>query len=162
MGSCKTASQLLNYWIEQHGPDFDVHGTNSFEATAAHSIQQISVDPGVCSCKLLVTPRLQNNYGTMNGGCMAALTCIIAGAALETLGARSGIVTSNSMHCLRAVPVGAVVDITGRVCTGNFMYILRSINVTPVQVLYEPCLALAAASLGSLVDLHSPLSLALK
>lgn len=122
MGSSESASQLLNYWIGQHRPDFDMQASSSFEATAAHSIQQISVDPGVCSCKLLVTPRLQNNYGTMNGGSMAALTCIIAGAALETLGARSGIVTSNSMHCLRAVPVGALVDITGRVCTGNSVY----------------------------------------
>lgn len=119
MGSSERASQLLHYWIGQHRPDFDPQTSSSFEATVAHSIQEASTDSGICSCKLLVTPRLQNNYGTMNGGCMAALTCIIAGAALETLGARSGIVTSNSMHCLRAVPLGTVVEVIGRVCTGN-------------------------------------------
>ena len=122
MGSSESASQLLKYWVGQHGPDFDAQASSSFEATAAHSIQQISADPGICSCKLLVIPRLQNNYGTMNGGSMAALTCIIAGAALETLGPRSGIAISNSMHCLRAVPVGAVVDVIGRVCTGRTEY----------------------------------------
>ena len=87
---------------------------------------------------------------------MAALTCIIAGAALETLGARSGIVTSNSMHCLRGVPVGAHVDITGRVCTGN-SYIFR-FSVMSVQVLHERYVASAAASLGSLAKLSSHLS----
>ena len=121
MGSRESASQLFNYWIGQHSPDFEPQASSSFEATVAHSIQEISTDAGFCSCKLLVTPRLQNNYGTMNGGSMAALTCIIAGAALETLGARSGVVTSNTMDCLRAVPVGAVVEVIGRVGTGNVM-----------------------------------------
>lgn len=126
MGSSESASQLLNYWIGQHSSDFNAQASSSFEATVTHSIQQVDVAPGVCSCKLLVTPRLQNNYGTMNGGCMAALTCIIGGAALQTLGARSGIVTSNSMHCLRAVPAGAIVEVIGRVCTGNMNGFLLS------------------------------------
>ncbi|KAL3158495.1 hypothetical protein ABBQ38_010727 [Trebouxia sp. C0009 RCD-2024] len=117
MGSSESASQLLHYWIGQHSADFDPQASSSFEATVAHSIQELSTDPGTCSCKLLVTPRLQNNYGTMNGGCMAAVTCIIAGAALETLGARSGIVTSSTMDCLRAVPVGAIIEVIGKVST---------------------------------------------
>lgn len=50
---------------------------------------------------------------------MAAVTCIIAGAALETLGARSGIVTSSTMDCLRAVPVGAIIEVIGKVSTGR-------------------------------------------
>ncbi|KAL3160187.1 hypothetical protein ABBQ32_010950 [Trebouxia sp. C0010 RCD-2024] len=117
MGSSESASQLLHYWVGQHSADFDPQASSSFEATVAHSIQELFTDPGTCSCKLLVTPRLQNNYGTMNGGCMAAVTCIIAAAALETLGARSGIVTSSTMDCMRAVPVGAVVEVIGKVST---------------------------------------------
>lgn len=135
MGSSDSASQLLNYWIGQHSPDFDAQASNSFEATVAHNIQQVSVAPGLCSCKLLVTPRLQNNYGTMNGGSMAALTCIVGGAALQTLGARSGIVTSNSMHFLRAVPAGAVVEVIGRVCTGNTQSLFMSLSCE--KILYS-------------------------
>ena len=159
MGNSENASQLLNYWIGQHGPDFDAHASSSFEATAAHSIQQISVDPGICSCKLLVIPRLQNNYGTMNGGSMAALTCIVAGAALETLGARSGIVTSNSMHCLRAVPVGAVIDVIGRVCTGSPEYLWIDQHHLCSSAVCE-CLALAAATVANLQNCLPHLSLA--
>lgn len=127
MGSTENASNLLHYWIGQHRPEFDPDASSSFEATVAHSIQEVHTEPGVCSCKLLVTPRLQNNYDTMNGGGMAALTCIIAGAALDTLGARSGIVTSNSMDCLSAMPVGSVVDIIARVSAGtdNSLHILN-------------------------------------
>ena len=119
MGSTENASNLLHYWIGQHRPDFDPDASSSFEATVGHSIREISTEPGLCACKLLVTPRLQNNYDTMNGGGMAALTCIIAAAALDTLGARSDIVTSNSMDCLSAMHVGSVVNIIGRVRTGT-------------------------------------------
>ena len=118
MGSAEAARNLLHYWIRQNNSHFNFDASNSFEATVAHSIQQISTEAGLCKCELLVTPRLQNNYGTMNGGAMAALTCIVGGAALDTLGPRSGIVTSNSMDCLSAMPVGAVVEIIGRVSAG--------------------------------------------
>ena len=119
MGSVENASDLLHYWIGQHTQAFDPDASSSFEATVAHSIKAVVVEPGFCKCTLLVTSRLQNNYGTMNGGGMAALTCITAGAALETLGPRSGIVTSNSMDCLSAVPLGTSIEITGKVSTGD-------------------------------------------
>lgn len=118
MGSAEKASGLLHYWIGQHRPEFDLDATSSFEATVAHSIQEITTDIGVCSCKLLVTPRLQNNYGGLNGGCMAGLVCIMAGAALETVSARSGIVTSSSIDCLSAMPGDAVVEVVAKVRTG--------------------------------------------
>ena len=119
MGSPEQADDLLHYWISQHRPDFQPHATSSFEATVAHSIQEIMTEAGLCKCKLMVTPRLQNNYGTMNGGCMAALTCIMAGTALETLTARSGIVTSSSTDYLSAMPGDAVVEVVARVTTGK-------------------------------------------
>lgn len=119
MGSVEKASNLLHYWISQHRPEFDPDATSSFEATVAHSIQEITAESGMCSCKLIVTSRLQNNYGTMNGGCMAALTCIMAGAALDTVSARSGIVTSSSMDCLSSMPGHALVEVIAKVTTGN-------------------------------------------
>ena len=119
MGSVEKATDLLHYWITQHRPDFDPNATSSFEATVAHSIQEIATDAGLCKCKLMVTPRLQNNYGTMNGGCMAALTCIMAGAALETLDARSGIATSSSTDYLSGMPGDALVEVIARVTTGT-------------------------------------------
>lgn len=123
MGSPEKANALLHYWISQHRPDFQPNATSSFEATVAHSIQEIVTDAGLCKCKLLVTPRLQNNYGTMNGGCMAALTCIIAGTALETLSARSGIVTSSSTDYLSAMPGNAAVEVVARVGAGTAIMI---------------------------------------
>lgn len=118
MGSAEKASDLLHYWIGQHRPEFDLDATSSFEATVAHSIQEITTGTGVCGCKLLVTTRLQNNYGGLNGGCMAGLVCILAGAALETVSARSGIVTSSSIECLSAMPGDAVVEVVAKVQTG--------------------------------------------
>ena len=119
MGSVEKASALLHYWIGQHRPDFDPDATSSFEATVAHSIQEITTDVGICSCKLLVTQRIQNNYGGLNGGCMAALTCIMAGAALETVSARSGVVTSSSLDCLSAMPGDAIVQVIAKVSAGT-------------------------------------------
>jgi hypothetical protein len=49
---------------------------------------------------------------------MAALVCIVAGAALETVSARSGIVTSSSIDCLIAMPGDAVVEVVANVRTG--------------------------------------------
>ena len=118
MGSADAAHQLLRYWISQHKSDFDPDATGSFEATLAHSIQNISTSPGVCSCNVLVTPRLQNNYGTLNGGCMAALACIVAGTALDTVSARSGVVASSSIDYMSAMPGNAVVEVLAKVSAG--------------------------------------------
>ncbi len=118
MGSADNANNLLHYWIGQHRPDFHPEATSSVEATVAHSLRELATDLGICTCKLLVTPRLQNNYGGLNGGCMAALTCIMAAAALETVAARSGIVTSSSIDCLSAMPGDAIVEVIARVAAG--------------------------------------------
>lgn len=117
--SAELAHQLLQYWISRHKAEFDPDATNSFEATVAHSIENVSTKLGVCSCKLLITPRLQNNYGTMNGGCMAALACVVASTALETMSARSGVTTSSSMDYLSAMPGNAVVEVLATVSAGK-------------------------------------------
>lgn len=119
MGSADVAHQLLQYWISRHNSEFQADATNSFEATVAHSLQNVSTGLGVCSCTILITPRLQNNYGTLNGGCMAALACIVAGTALETVSARSGIVASSSMDYLSAMPGNAVVEVVAKVSAGT-------------------------------------------
>ena len=118
MGSSDAAHQLLQYWISRHKSEFDPDATSSFEATVAHSIQNVETSPGVCSCNVLVTPRLQNNYGTLNGGCMAALACIVAGTALDTISARSGIVASSSIDYMSAMPGHAVVEVLAKVSAG--------------------------------------------
>ena len=118
MGSSDAAHQLLQYWISRHKSEFDQGATNSFEATLAHSVQNVNTSPGVCSCNVLVTPRLQNNYGTLNGGCMAALACIVAGTALDTISARSGISASNSIDYMSAMPGNAVVEVLAKVSAG--------------------------------------------
>ena len=119
MGSAEAADQLLRYWISRHKSDFATDATHSFEATVAHSVQDINTGIGTCSCSVLVTPRLQNNYGSMNGGCMAALACIVASTALETISARSGIVASSSMDYLSAMPGNAVVEVLAKVSAGS-------------------------------------------
>lgn len=119
MGSADAAQQLLQYWIREHKPDFQPDATNSFEATVANSVQNVSTSLGLCSCTFLVTPRLQNNYGTLNGGCMAALACVVAGAALESVSARSGTPAGCSTEYMSAMPGNAVVEVLAKVSAGT-------------------------------------------
>ena len=50
---------------------------------------------------------------------MAALVCIAAGAALSTLGPRTGVALSSTLECLNAMPGGHELAVAATVSAGQ-------------------------------------------
>lgn len=66
-------------------------------------------------CVFPVTPRVQNRYGTLHGGCVATLVDVVSTVALLTVSQDPGVSVNIGTNYITPGPGGADVEVDARV-----------------------------------------------
>ena len=82
-----------------------------------NGIEVISIEEGLCKCRMEVTPEVRNPHNTAHGGLLFAICDTAAGIAATTQG-RSVVSRSADFHFLR--PATGTVTAVGRLVTAGY------------------------------------------
>ncbi|WIA42983.1 hypothetical protein OEZ86_009521 [Tetradesmus obliquus] len=82
--------------------------------TTLEGLEVTGGGPGSVSCKLPVTKKLQNRYGTLHGGCIATLVDVVGSAALVTLSDKGGVSLAINTLYLNPMPGGGTVVVEAK------------------------------------------------
>ena len=77
--------------------------------------QDFNLEPGRCVCVFPVTPRVQNRYGTLHGGCVATLVDVVSTVALLTVSPDPGVSVNIGCNYVTPCPCGTDVEVDARV-----------------------------------------------
>ena len=89
-----------------------------FDATVLQDCEmdQVACDkPGLLTCSIRVTPRVQNRFGILHGGCIASLVDVIGTAALMSMDGRPGKSVSINVSYLQAAQGDSLYEVHARV-----------------------------------------------
>lgn len=70
MGTPEKAISFLTDLTSWHSKNFRPDTTNNFDSNALAGMIITDVSPGRMLCELAVTPRVQNRFGSLHGGCI--------------------------------------------------------------------------------------------
>ena len=139
MGTPQAGKDLLSTWISKSRSDFMPHCSTSFEATVAgSSISKVAVREGTVSFEVAVSPPLLNNYGTLNGGCQAALSLMAAELALRSRSEMTMVAVSSSTDHLSAAPALEPVIFTAAASSGEAQQLEQHFHAPSFQPLPVP------------------------
>jgi acyl-coenzyme A thioesterase 13 len=113
MGSPQAAVQFLEFL-----KDSEEGSRQYFDAAVLQDceVDQVTCDrPGLLTCSIRVTPRVQNRFDILHGGCIASLVDIIGTAALMSMDGRPGKSVTIHVSYLSAAKADRLYEVRARV-----------------------------------------------
>lgn len=113
MGSPQAAVRFLEFL-----KDSEEGSREYFDAAVLQDceVDQVTCDrPGLLTCSIRVTPRVQNRFDILHGGCIASLVDIIGTAALVSMDGRPGKSVTIHVSYLSAAKADRLYEVRARV-----------------------------------------------